>query len=152
MGDTPPDAASAGDGAGGREREKEDEDMPVVKRRRLEISGSDGEDEQPASRSVSPWEQTPSSNQISVPVPRPPPPPSFSDKLVEVYHEPIQPSATPTYLQHRFMVSISQYTLGYAMFMSVYSWIPYPYLYMYVLRYTTWWGWFVAIATQTPPL
>ena len=130
MGATPPEAASNhGDDAGGRE--EEEEDMPVVKRRRLEVSRSDVEEEQSVSRSVSPWEQTPSSNQITVPVPHPPPLPSFSDKLVEVYHEPIQPSATPTYLQHRFMVSISldilypcQYNIsGYSVCMSVYLWI-----------------------------
>ena len=123
MGATPTDAPATsldpGDDAGGRE---EEEDMPVLKRRRLDVSRSDGEEEQSVSRSVSPWEQTPSSNQIAVPVPRPPPLPSFSDKLVEVYHEPIQPSATPTYLQHRFMVSTIIY--GYFVCMSVYMYLP----------------------------
>ena len=30
----------------------------------------------------------------------------FSDKMVEVYQSPWQPSATPSHLQHRFMVSL----------------------------------------------
>ena len=29
----------------------------------------------------------------------------FSDKVIEVYQSPWQPSATPAHLQHRFMVS-----------------------------------------------
>ena len=93
---TPPPGASASCD-GGRESEGENDTMPVVKRRRLNVSGSD---EQSASRSVSPSEQT-----ITEPISRPPPPPSFSDKLIEVYHDAVHPSATPTYLQHRFMVS-----------------------------------------------
>lgn len=98
-------AAASHDG-GGRESGGEDDAMPVIKRRRLDVSGSDDEVEHSKSRSASPWEQTPSSNQIAEPAPRPPQPPSFSDKLIEVYHEAVQPSATPSYLQHRFMVSL----------------------------------------------
>lgn len=33
--------------------------------------------------------------------------PKFSEKLVEEYQTPWQPSATPSHLQHRFMVSIN---------------------------------------------
>lgn len=32
--------------------------------------------------------------------------PKFSEKMIEEYQSPWQPSATPKYLQHRFMVSI----------------------------------------------
>ncbi len=28
----------------------------------------------------------------------------FNDKLVEVFHSPLQPSSTPDHLQHRFLV------------------------------------------------
>ncbi len=45
-------------------------------------------------------------NSSSLPVPRHSKPQSvkFSDKMVEVYQSPWQPSATPSHLQHRFMV------------------------------------------------
>lgn len=32
--------------------------------------------------------------------------PSFSERLLEVYQKPFQPSSTPDHLQHRFMVSL----------------------------------------------
>lgn len=87
----------------GRESEGEDDTMPVVKRRKLNVSGSD--EQSAGSRSVSPSEHT-------EPVSRPAPSrPSFSDKLIEVYHDAVQSSATPTHLQHRFMVSTVYSTL-----------------------------------------
>lgn len=39
--------------------------------------------------------------------------PKFSEKLVEEYQTPWQPSATPTHLQHRFMVRGKQHTKIY---------------------------------------
>ena len=41
-------------------------------------------------------------NQIAI---NPKPAIKFSEKMIEVYQTPWQPSATPTHLQHRFMAS-----------------------------------------------
>ena len=107
-------ATPPGAGASERESEGEDDTMPVIKRRKLNVSGSDGQ--QSASRSVSPSEQT-----KPVSHPAPPSRPSFSDKLIEVYHDAVQSSATPSYLQNRFMVSIVHCMLHIDQFDQVYN-------------------------------
>ena len=99
---TPPPLDAPPSGGSGREREEDEDDMPTIKRRRLEVPMSDGEDSATQSRSVSPWQQTPST--LTVPEVARPLPPAFSDKLIEQYQDPVHPSATPFHLQNRFMV------------------------------------------------
>ena len=105
-------------------------------------------------------------------------PPSFSERLLEVYQPPFQPSSTPSHLQNRFMVRIITFlpshpppltpssphtlppspslspvtpsSLHLSHFLSIFSSLSHSSTTSPLHRYTIWWVWFVAMAMRRP--